>query len=122
MGLGNLCFILLSAMLIANVILADELDETNKRWWGEISFNRLSNITRSRRAPKLGFMPSVSGCDVTKEPGWTCANCSTLKLCNTNNVSVTFNCGIFMPYCVNGECSMYPSEACNSSEDNESSN
>ncbi|XP_038222454.1 uncharacterized protein LOC119840033 [Zerene cesonia] len=125
MAAGNIYIYVLTALLAIHFILAEQQEQGtggdndgNRKWSLGFSWGRLANDTRDNNRPRsprspFSFLPSMGSCNYTTEPGFTCSGCSTVRVCLPNNVSISRNCGIFLPYCDNGHCASSPSSSCN---------
>ncbi|CAG4951833.1 unnamed protein product [Colias eurytheme] len=93
---GRFYFYVLSVMLAALFIHAEEVEN------------------HARYARSLTMMPSITNCNYTTQPGWSCSGCNTVRICLPNNVAINTNCGLFLPYCDAGRCVFSPNASCNS--------
>ncbi|VVC92097.1 unnamed protein product [Leptidea sinapis] len=101
MAVKNISLCIFTILILFNVIFAQEAEEDN------------GNKTRMSRS--IPWLPKIAGCVFNAEPASTCVGCVAVRFCLPNNISITHNCGIFNPYCDEGQCSSSPSASCSSS-------
>ncbi|CAK1555797.1 unnamed protein product [Leptosia nina] len=147
MALNKLCFYALTALLAVNFIFAEEQPQHEERrfpWPNHFSFSFERALNASKgffpgglfnnsreffprrpesndpQGPPSRSQRSIrfSGCNFNAEPGLSCLDCTTARLCLPNNVSITANCGFLLPNCNGGRCSASPSSSCNSTRSN----
>ncbi|XP_034834964.1 uncharacterized protein [Maniola hyperantus] len=111
MALVNIYFLVFTALVAVNIIIADDslLSDAN-----EIDLTE----SASRQARQLAL---ITPCNYTATPGSYCANCRQAVRCMPNGNGIVRNCRGFLPYCNGGRCSFVGGSACSGNSTSQNS-